>query len=348
MMRRFGFALAKPILHRLDPERAHDLTLAVLKRVPFRGKSPDARLRTRVFGLDFPSPLGLAAGFDKNAVAVPGLLAMGFGFIEVGSLTPLAQTGNPRPRLYRLPLDEAVINRFGFNNEGHAPALARLKALRGSGVIGVNVGANKDTLDKAADYAAGIKAFAGLASYFTLNISSPNTPGLRDLQRREALDALLARSIEARDTICPGTPVLVKIAPDLTETELDDVIAVAMARRVDGLIVGNTTLSRPETLRDSTRAKEAGGLSGKPLMALSTRILARAFLRLEGKLPLVGVGGVSSGEDALTKLRAGASLVQLYSGLVYQGPALIDDIGAALLAAGNWRAEIGRDAQDLA
>jgi dihydroorotate dehydrogenase len=286
------------------------------------------------FGLSFPNPVGLAAGFDKNAEVPDAMLGFGFGFAEVGTLTPRPQSGNPRPRVFRLPEDEGVVNRLGFNNAGHAAALSRLRARAGrGGIVGVNIGANKDSEDRAADYVAGIRTFAAVASYFTVNISSPNTPGLRDLQHEAALDDLLARVLAARDEMAGEAgrkPVLLKIAPDLTLPELDGILAVAKRRGIDGLIVSNTTISRPATLRGAART-ETGGLSGKPLFRLSTRMLAEAFLRVGGAFPLVGVGGIDGPEAAWTKIAAGASLVQLYSALVYHGPGLVSDINAGLV-----------------
>ena len=329
-----GFALARPLLHALDPERAHDITLKALATLPFpAAPKDDPSLAVEAFGLRFPNPVGIAAGFDKNAVAVDGLFRLGFGFVEVGSLTPRAQEGNPRPRLFRLPADQGVINRFGFNNLGHGPALARLSARKGGGIVGVNVGANKDSADKAADYALGIRTFAGVASYFTLNVSSPNTPGLRDLQKKEALDDLVARAVEARDEATrthPRRPLLLKIAPDVSLTELDDIVAVALARGLDGMIVSNTTIGRPESLREQVVARETGGLSGAPLFDLSTRILAETARRVEKRFPLIGVGGIDSARAAKAKLAAGATLVQLYSALVYKGPGLVWEIKRGL------------------
>jgi dihydroorotate dehydrogenase len=328
------YALARPALFRMDAERAHALTLAILRTLPLAAGAVDApSLAVTAFGLRFPNAVGLAAGFDKNAEAVDAMLALGFGFVEVGSLTPRPQAGNPRPRLFRLPRDGAIVNRLGFNNEGHAAAVDRLRARRGSGIVGVNIGANKDSEDRAADYAAGIAAFAGVADYFTLNVSSPNTPGLRDLQKRDALDDLLARVVAAREEASrdrPRRPLLLKVAPDLTLPELDDVVTVALSRGVDGLVVGNTTLARPATLNDTATAKEAGGLSGAPLFELSTRMLRETAARVEGRVPLVGVGGITSAATARAKLAAGATLVQLYSGLVFQGPGLIGEIKRGL------------------
>jgi dihydroorotate dehydrogenase len=348
MIARLAFPLLRPLLFALDPERAHDLTIAGLARLPVGfGASDDPALAVTAFGLRFGNPIGVAAGFDKNAEAFAALLRLGFGFVEVGSLTPLPQEGNPRPRMFRLPRDHAVINRFGFNNRGHADALPRLAAPRPAGILGVNVGANKDAADRVADYVLGIERFAPYADYFTLNISSPNTPGLRDLQKRAVLDDLVARVGEARDRAAdtgPRRPVLVKIAPDLTLTELDDIVSVALKRRVDGMIVSNTTISRPRDLRDSAVASEAGGLSGRPLFDPSTRMLAETYRRVGGRIPLIGVGGIDSGERALAKIRAGATLIQIYTGLVYRGPALLDEIKAALRKAGPLDRLIGIDA----
>ncbi len=327
--------IAHPLLLRLDPETAHRASIAALKFMPpFDCQASDPRLTTQAFGLTFPNPLGLAAGYDKGGEAPDALLRLGFGFVEIGTITPLPQPGNPRPRLFRLPADEGVINRLGFNSEGHGPPHARLLARRARpGIVGVNVGANKNSVDRAADYVAGVAAFADVASYFTINISSPNTPGLRDLQQAAALDDLLARVLDARDAAAQShgrKPVLLKIAPDLALGDLDDIVRVSRARRIDGLIVSNTTVTRPETLRETTAAKETGGLSGKPLFNLSTRMLAAAYLRVEGRFPLVGAGGVDGVATAYAKIEAGASLVQLYSSLVYKGPGLARGIARGL------------------
>jgi dihydroorotate dehydrogenase len=329
--------LALPMLRSLDAETAHALTIKALHALPPPPPSPeDRRLKVAAFGLDFPNPLGLAAGFDKNAEVPDAMLGLGFGFAEVGTLTPLGQAGNPKPRMFRLPADMGVINRLGFNNEGHAAALRKLEARAGRpGIVGVNIGANKDSADRAADYVAGIRAFAGVASYFTVNVSSPNTPGLRDLQHEAALDDLLARVLAARDEEAGKKgrkAVLLKIAPDLGMPDLDGAVAVALKRGVDGLIVSNTTISRPASLRETATAKEQGGLSGRPLFALSTRMLAETFRRVEGRVPLVGVGGIHSGASALAKIEAGASLLQVYSALVYRGPALVQEVKDAILA----------------
>jgi dihydroorotate dehydrogenase len=330
--------LSRPLLRALDPEDAHALAIKALKIMPL-GKAPGdpPALAVRAFGLDFPNPVGVAAGFDKNAEVPDALLRLGFGFVEVGTVTPRPQPGNPRPRLFRLEADQGVINRFGFNSDGAPSVLARLSARgRGRGIVGVNIGANKDSADRAEDYVRLIETFAPVASYFTVNVSSPNTPGLRDLQQARALDDLLARAIDARERVRPRSglkPLLVKIAPDLTLSELDDTVGVARKHRVDGMIVGNTTISRPSSLRARDKAGEAGGLSGRPLFKLSTRMLAETFVRAEGAFPLIGVGGIDSGPTAIAKIRAGATLVQLYSGLVYRGLSLLTEIKTDLAAA---------------
>jgi len=336
-MRALG-ALARPVLWRLPPEIAHRASIAALKFTPLpRPRPPDPRLATSAFGLEFPNPLGLAAGFDKNAEVVRALLALGFGHVETGTLTPRPQAGNPRPRMFRLKADGALVNRCGFNNQGYEAARARLAASKVEGVVGVNVGPNKDAADRLADFALGVKTFAPFASYLAINVSSPNTPLLRDLQRRDALDELAARVVAARDEAAPRRPVLIKIAPDLDLRGLDDVVAVCTARGIDGLIVANTTVARPPSLCDA-QAREAGGLSGRPLFAPSTRMLARAFLRCGGALPLIGCGGVEDAETALAKIEAGASLVQIYTGMIYRGPGVIaeilDGLSRALAARG--------------
>ena len=279
----------------------------------------------------------MAAGFDKHGEVPDALLWLGFGFVEIGTVTPLPQSGNPRPRLFRLPADGGVINRLGFNSEGGQAVLARLAARAGAGgLVGVNVGANKDSPDRIADYVSLIETFAPVASYFTLNISSPNTPGLRDLQQGRLFDDLLARVVDARARVSRQaglTPLLIKIAPDLTLSELDDVVGAARRRRVDGMIVGNTTVLRPPALRDARTAKQSGGLSGRPLFGLSTRMLAETYVRAEGAFPLIGTGGIDSGRTALAKIRAGACLVQLYSSLVFRGLGLVGEIKAELVNA---------------
>jgi dihydroorotate dehydrogenase len=324
-------AVSLPLLRWFDPEDAHRLAIQGLRLLPpIRPRPDDPKLAVRAFGLNFPNPIGMAAGFDKSAEAPDALLRLGFGFVEIGSVTPKPQAGNPRPRLFRLERDAAVINRMGFNNDGADAVLRRLagRAHLG-GIVGVNVGANKDSADRVADYVKLIETFAPVASYFTVNVSSPNTPGLRNLQQAAALDDLLAKVIEARERVrqnAGDTPVLLKIAPDLSLAELDDVVHIARSRRIDGMIVGNTTLARPSTLREQARASEQGGLSGRPLFRLSTRMVAETYVRAERAFPLVGVGGIDSGGAALTKIRAGASLIQLYSSLIYKGLGLVDDI----------------------
>jgi dihydroorotate dehydrogenase len=326
------FSLARPLLHALDPESAHHATLAALQFAWLPPCAPDdKRLVVSAFGLDFPNPIGLAAGFDKDGVAPDNLLALGFGFVEIGTITPRPQPGNARPRLFRLDRDRGVINRLGFNSAGHAKARENLARRRAGGIVGVNLGANKDSSDRIADYAAGIEVFADLASYFTINVSSPNTPGLRDLQQAAALDELLSRVLEARDRAPVRRPLLLKIAPDLSLDELDEVVRVARDRRIDGIIVSNTTISRPASLA-SPYAKEGGGLSGRPLFDLSTQMLREVHRRVDGQFPLIGVGGIDGPQAALAKLDAGATLVQLYSALVFDGPELITRIKRGLSA----------------
>ncbi|MDN5003194.1 quinone-dependent dihydroorotate dehydrogenase [Bradyrhizobium sp. GCM10027634] len=330
MIRAFD-AFSLPVLRWLDPEDAHRLAIQGLRFLPpVKPRTDDPKLAVRAFGLNFPNPIGMAAGFDKSAEVPDALLRLGFGFVEIGSVTPRPQAGNPRPRLFRLERDEAVINRMGFNNDGAEVVLRRLAArAQNGGIIGVNVGANKDSPDRVADYVTLIETFAPVASYFTVNVSSPNTPGLRNLQEGALLDDLLGRVIDARERVrqeAGDTPVLLKIAPDLSLAQLDDVVQVARSRKVDGMIVSNTTIARPSTLREEMRSKEQGGLSGRPLFRLSTRMVAETYVRVEGAFPLIGVGGVDSGGAALTKIRAGASLIQLYSSLVYKGLGLVDEI----------------------
>ena len=330
MIRAFD-TFSLPLLRWLDPEDAHRLAVHGLRLLPpIKPRADDAKLAVRAFGLNFPNPIGMAAGFDKNAEVPDALLRLGFGFVEIGSVTPRPQSGNPRPRLFRLDRDEGVINRMGFNNDGAEAVLRRLASRAHlAGIVGVNVGANKDSPDRVADYVRLIETFAPLASYFTVNVSSPNTPGLRNLQQGHILDDLLAKVIDARERVrekAGDTPVLLKVAPDLSLAELDEVVQVARSRRVDGMIVANTTLARPSTLRETNRAKEQGGLSGRPLFRLSTRMVAETYVRAEGAFPLIGVGGIDSGGGALTKIRAGASLIQLYSALVYKGLGVVEDI----------------------
>jgi dihydroorotate dehydrogenase len=328
-------SLARPLLRMLDPEDAHRFAIRALKFPPFvKLVADDPRLAVRAFGLNFPNPVGMAAGFDKHAEVPDALLRLGFGFVEVGTVTPVPQSGNPRPRLFRLYRDEAVINRLGFNSEGADAVLHRLAARASEGgIVGINIGANRDSPDRIADYVRLIETFAPVVSYFAVNISSPNTPGLRELQQAKVLDSLLARVVDARARMsreAGTTPVLIKIAPDLTLGELDDIVGAARKHRVDGMIIGNTTISRPPGLHDQLTASQAGGLSGRPLFALATRMLAETYVRVEGAFPLVGVGGIDSGEAALAKVRAGACLIQLYSALVFHGLRLVPAIKSEL------------------
>lgn len=328
--------LVRPVLRFISAETGHRLAVEALKRglAPAARMPDDPLLACRVFGLSFSNPIGLAAGFDKDAEVIDAALALGFGFVEAGTVTPKPQPGNPKPRLFRLEEDEAVINRYGFNSGGLACFVERLACRSGrkAGIVGANVGKNKDTADAAADFVAGVEAVAPFADYVVVNVSSPNTPGLRALQARQEIDSLLQKVLAARDQAVPsGPPLLVKVAPDLTEEEMRDIAEVALARRVDGLIVGNTTLARPPGLKSPHRA-EAGGLSGRPLMATSTACLAAFYRLTRGQIPLIGCGGVSSGADAYAKIRAGASLVQLYTALVFQGPGLVARIKRELAA----------------
>ncbi len=319
------FALLRPLLARLPPERAHAATIALLARLPPRPYRHDPILATDLAGLALPSPIGLAAGFDKDGRVWRQMLGLGFGFVEVGTLTPRPQAGNPPPRLFRLPEDRAIINRLGFNNGGIEAALPRLARHPG---LGVNVGANRDSPDRIADYARAVAAVRDVAAFITLNLSSPNTPGLRALQGA-ALGELLAAAAEARGGA--GPPLFVKLAPDLSEAEIDQIAESVADSPVSALVISNTTVARPPGLR-SRRAAEAGGLSGRPLMARSTAVLAAFRRRLGGRMPLVGVGGVADLADVLAKFAAGASAVQLYTALVYEGPGLARRLGRALAA----------------
>ena len=317
--------LYRPALFALDPEKAHRLTIRMLSAwgkagTPFAVR-PKAK-PVRIAGLAFPNPVGLAAGVDKDAEAIDGFLGLGFGFVEVGTLTPRPQAGNPQPRLFRLIEDEGVVNRMGFNNGGIDAALPRIRAARRkAGILGINVGANKDSTDRIADYAAAVAKVAPLADYVTINISSPNTPGLRDLQSQPELGELLAASDDARRAGGERVPLFLKIAPDLDRSGLDVVVRAAIDHGIDALIVSNTTISRPDTLR-SANARETGGLSGKPLAQLARRMLGDAVAATGGQLPIISAGGIDSAAEAQARLDAGASLVQLYSALVYQGPGL--------------------------
>ena len=316
------YSLADKFLSRLDAETAHGLAIRALKSglLPGDRKPDPASLLVTVWGRQLPNPIGLAAGFDKNAEVPDAMLGLGFGLVEIGSVTPRPQDGNPRPRLFRLPEDRGVINRMGFPGQGLEAARSRLATRPRRGFVGINVGANKDSTDRAADYVTCSVALAPYADYLVCNVSSPNTPGLRNLQGRTELAGLLKR---VQDAIASKpVPLLVKIAPDASDDDLDDIVAVCRDLRMDGIIVGNTTLSRPASLR-SERRGETGGLSGAPLTTLSTAVLRKTAQRVERQFPLVGCGGVGSGADAYAKIRAGATLVQLYSAMVYEGPPLI-------------------------
>ena len=333
----FPFSIARPLLHSLDPEVAHAATIWALKQgfAGSAGAPDDPVLRTRVWDLDFGNPLGLAAGFDKDAEVVDAMLALGFGFVEAGTVTPLPQPGNPKPRLFRLAEDRGVINRFGFNSQGLAAFVGRLAARRRTGIVGANVGKNRDAADAAGDYANGIEAVCNHADYLVCNFSSPNTPGLRNLQARDQMQEVVIRVIAARERATAGAarvpPLLVKVGPDLDDAAINDIAEVALASKIDGLIVGNTTIERPTTLR-SMHAQETGGLSGLPLRGKADACLAQMYRCVGGRLPIIGCGGVASGAHAYAKIRAGASLVQLYSALVYHGPELVGDIKRDLAA----------------
>lgn len=322
--------LGTAALRLLPPEAAHQASLRALKAglVPAVHHADDPVLATEIAGLKLSNPVGLAAGYDKNAEAPDRLLGLGFGFVECGAVTPRPQAGNPKPRVFRLTEDRAVINRMGFNNNGLDAFAARLEARKGrTGVVGVNLGANKDSEDRAADYLTSLKRLAGLADFFTINISSPNTPGLRALQSRAALDALLSRVMEAKG----AEPVFLKVAPDLTDADVADIAGAVTAHRLDGLIVSNTTIERPASLTSGDKG-EAGGLSGRPLFERSTALLRDFHKAIGGSVPLIGVGGVEDADTAYAKIRAGASVIQLYSALVYHGPGLVTRIKRGLTA----------------
>src|SRR6266851_4326532 len=325
------YPLVRPLLRALPPETAHRLTLMALA-AGLAGASRIAdppELRQRLWGLDFPNPIGIAAGFDKDARVPDALLRLGFGFVEVGTVTPRLQPGNPRPRLFRLEADGALINRMGFNSGGLDTVSGRLSARTRRGIVGVNLGKNRDGEDAADDYLEGVRRVARLADYLVVKVSTPNTPRLRDLQARAVLDTLLRQLLAARDEIGSHAPLLVKIAPDLAPEERRDIAAVALATQIDGIIVANTTVARPQGLR-STAAGETGGLSGRPLFEPSTELLGEMFRLTEGRVPLIGVGGVANAADAYAKIRAGASLVQLYTALVFAGPGLLGRIKSGL------------------
>jgi dihydroorotate dehydrogenase len=348
-MGNFGYRLTLPVLRLFDPETAHGIAIWALKN-GLAGRvttESDPLLATRVWHLDFANPVGLAAGFDKDAEVVDAMLAQGFGFVEAGTVTPLPQPGNPRPRLFRLYEDSGVINRFGFNSKGLAVFAARLE-VRGRdgnrrGIFGANVGKNRDTQDAAGDYVKGIEGVCRHADYLVCNVSSPNTPGLRGLQARDQISALIGRVLDARRRAAVGVsrvpPLLAKVGPDLNEQERRDIAEVALASGLDGLIVGNTTVDRPANLQ-SHHATESGGLSGLPLKDKAQVCLADMYRLTSGRLPIIGCGGIASGADAYARIRAGASLVQLYSALVYRGPGLVEEIKrdlAALVRADGFR-----------
>jgi dihydroorotate dehydrogenase len=326
------FRFGGRLLRALPPETAHLLTLRALAAGLGGGASTAEPpvLRTHLWNRDFPNPIGIAAGFDKDAQVPDALLRLGFGFVEVGTVTPRSQPGNPAPRVFRLDADRALINRLGFNGGGLDRVVERLRARAGrGGIVGINIGRNRDSADALADYVEGVRRGAAVADYLVVNVSSPNTPGLRDLQAREALEALLRELVMAREATQHPVPLLVKIAPDLSEQERADIAAVALTSGIDGIIVSNTTVARPSGLR-SPHAREAGGLSGPPLFAPSTEVLRDMYRLTHGRLPLVGVGGVASADDAYAKIRAGASLVQLYTALVFEGPRLLRRIRSGL------------------
>lgn len=322
----FGFI--RPLLFALDPERAHGVTIAGLRLLSGTTPAePNPRLVSTVAGVKFPNPVGLAPGFDKNAQVPHAMLGRGFGFVEVGTVTPRPQEGNPKPRLFRLTEDDAVVNRMGFNNQGQAAAFARLKAVEGlGGIIGVNIGANKDSEDRIADYVAGVTAMSPVASYLTINISSPNTPGLRNLQERGALTEMLQALTSARQP--GGPPIFLKLAPDLEPEEIEDIVAVSVGK-VDALIIGNTTITRLATM--SPYAKEQGGLSGMPLAALALVRLVDFRKVSGGAIPLIAAGGIDTAQEAYRRIRSGASLIQLYTALVFKGPGVVDEINQGLL-----------------
>ena len=340
------YPLIRPVLRRLAPEAAHAVTVRALEAGLGRfmtdraARQPDPPiLAQRLWGLDFPNPVGLAAGFDKDGRVAEAMRGFGFGFVEIGTVTPRPQPGNPKPRLFRLEEDQAIINRMGFNSGGLDAAIDRLHRRRHTGIVGVNLGKNRDSGDAVADYAEGIRQAAAVADYLVVNVSSPNTPGLRDLQRRASLQGLLVPLLRTRDESRRRVPLLVKIAPDLTPQEREDLALVAINTGIDGLIVSNTTVDRPVGLV-SPYAVKSGGLSGRPLFAASTALLADMYRLTRGRLALIGVGGVASASEAYQKIRAGACLVQLYTALVFAGPSLVTDIKegvAELLRADGFR-----------
>ncbi|KAK2584066.1 hypothetical protein KPH14_006513 [Odynerus spinipes] len=329
---KFYKEVAIPLVQRVDPEIAHTVAVKALKwRLLSKQKSEDPiSLRTNVWDLVFKNPLGMAAGFDKQGEAIEGLHDIGFSFVEIGSVTPIPQSGNPKPRVFRLLEDNAIVNRYGFNSDGHDIVWKRIKDLRDNkdftGIIGINLGKNKDSIDAVQDYINGIKKFTDVADYFVINISSPNTPGLRSLQNKNNLEDLLTKVNETRKTIGSKQPLLLKLAPDLSETERQDIADIILHpnTKVDGLILCNTTTSRINLINENRR--ESGGLSGAPLADVSTRIISDMYERTHGKIPIIGVGGIFSGEDAYHKIKAGASLIQLYTSYIYNGPPIVGKI----------------------
>jgi dihydroorotate dehydrogenase len=348
-------ALARPALFLLDPEDAHGLTIRGLKAMPLKAPpADDPRLAVSAFGLAFPNPVGVAAGFDKQGEVADALLTLGFGHVEVGGVTPRPQAGNPRPRVFRLVADGAVINRYGLNSDGLDVVARRLATRSGRpGLVGVNIGPNKDATDRIADYVTLVEGLAEHVAYLSVNVSSPNTPGLRDLQQAAVLDDILGRVLEARARSKRQPAILLKISPDIALADLDDIVAVARRQKIDGMIVSNTTIARPSSLRETAKANEAGGLSGRPLFTASTKLLAETFRRVEGQFPLIGVGGIASGADAVAKIEAGATLVQLYTGLIYGGLGLLDEMKREMLRAvrqagvASISGLVGRRADDL-
>lgn len=329
-MKAFMQKIGLPVMHLLDPERAHGLSIKAIRlgMTPTPGPVTSRRLQSVVAGLSLPNPVGLAAGFDKNAEVVTPLLSSGFGFIEVGAATPRAQAGNPKPRLFRLTPDKAAINRFGFNNQGMDTIAARLSERPADGIVGINLGANKDSLDKAEDFVKVLETCGPFVDFATVNVSSPNTEKLRDLQGKAALESLLNGVVVARNSLQKPIPIFLKIAPDLTQTELEDIAEVALKTGISGIIATNTTLSRDSLT--SEFADQAGGLSGQPLFEKSTRVLAQLSKLTDGKLPLIGVGGIANAEQAYAKIQAGASAVQLYTALVFGGIGLAVEIAEGL------------------
>ncbi len=329
------YNIARPFLFSMEAEKAHNLSIRALKNglLPHVDNAVDPILRTNVFGLDFPNPIGLAAGYDKNAEVLSGLSGLGFGFLEAGSVTPRPQPGNPKPRIFRLTQDEAVINRLGFNNKGLEEAAQNFEKRPPSLIVGANLGANKDSADRIADYVTGMERLAPRASYITVNISSPNTPGLRALQGRTELEDLLGRISKKRRSMIEKEaaffPILLKIAPDLTDADKADIAAAVIDHQIDGLIISNTTITRPNNLIDPQK-KETGGLSGQPLKNISLGVLKEMYQATRGKIPIVGVGGIQSAEDAYARIRAGASLLQLYTAMIYKGPYVAAEIAKGL------------------